>query len=289
MSLLTTIQNVAVELGLGEPSSVIGNTNNQVKQLLRLAERTGKLLRNEYQWPELVVEKSYTTVDSQASYALPTDFERHVPSTHWDSTNFWDLVGPVSPQYWQARQNGTTQVTPRREWRVKGVTDKQFFINPTPTSADAGETLVFEYYTKNWIRPATWAASTVYAANAYTWNDGNRYKTTSGGTSGATAPTHTSGDSSDGGVTWTYQDAVYDTYQADTDVSHIDENLIELGIRWRFSHINGLQYKEYYAEWAAAVKRATSHLEGIPKLNMHSKRGTVLISTDNVPDTGYGD
>lgn len=52
--------------------------------------------------------------------------------------------------------------------------------------------------------PPNWVTATSYAAGARTTNGIRFYSTTAGGTSGATAPTHTSGSVSDGGVTWTY-------------------------------------------------------------------------------------
>lgn len=50
-----------------------------------------------------------------------------------------------------------------------------------------------------------WVTGTVYPAGRWVVNDSKYYQTAAGGTSGATAPTHTSGDVSDGGVTWTYK------------------------------------------------------------------------------------
>ena len=55
--------------------------------------------------------------------------------------------------------------------------------------------------------PQEWTTATVYAAGAYCISDGGKvYKTTAGGTSGASAPTGT-GTVSDGAVTWVYQQA----------------------------------------------------------------------------------
>ncbi len=55
-----------------------------------------------------------------------------------------------------------------------------------------------------------WATGTVYAAGALVRagaSDGNVYRAVTGGTSGATKPTHTSGQVSDGGVVWEYVSA----------------------------------------------------------------------------------
>ncbi len=53
-----------------------------------------------------------------------------------------------------------------------------------------------------------WTASTAYSASSsnpiYVESSGNLYRATTGGTSGTTAPSHTSGSISDGGITWTY-------------------------------------------------------------------------------------
>lgn len=54
----------------------------------------------------------------------------------------------------------------------------------------------------------TWITSTVYATNGWASNSGNVYFCVAGGTSGATAPTHTSGTVSDGTLDWTYIDTL---------------------------------------------------------------------------------
>ena len=47
----------------------------------------------------------------------------------------------------------------------------------------------------------------ISGAGVYRFNDTNHYVSTGAGTTGATAPTHTSGTVSDGGVSWTYVDS----------------------------------------------------------------------------------
>lgn len=52
--------------------------------------------------------------------------------------------------------------------------------------------------------PAAWVTAHVYAAGALVSNSGKVYQTAAGGTSGATAPTHTTGTVTDGTVLWIY-------------------------------------------------------------------------------------
>ena len=49
-----------------------------------------------------------------------------------------------------------------------------------------------------------WSSATVVAADAFVYYLGNVYRTAAGGTTGSTPPTHLVGNSSDGGVTWTF-------------------------------------------------------------------------------------
>jgi hypothetical protein len=72
-----------------------------------------------------------------------------------------------------------------------------------------GAARVSDRYKVGGVQIAPWATATVYAAGAYTARQSRIYRTTLGGTSGVTPPTHSSGDASDGGVTWTFVDFAY--------------------------------------------------------------------------------
>ena len=167
MSLLTIIQDAANELGLVAPSSVVTATTDLVaQQLLAFANRTGKELRTEYEFPQLTKEYTFTLATDTASYVMPYDFDRFAFCTHWDRTNNWEMIGPISESDWQFLKSGVTTAGNRRRWRFKDSTTKQFYVDPTPTSSDNGTTLVFEYYSKNWIRPTLWVTATAFAAEA---------------------------------------------------------------------------------------------------------------------------
>lgn len=54
-----------------------------------------------------------------------------------------------------------------------------------------------------------WLTATAYTVGQYRTNDNKLYRCSVAGTSGATAPTHTSGEVSDGGATWLYIDSFF--------------------------------------------------------------------------------
>lgn len=288
MSVLSAIQSAALELSLSSPTTVVGSTEQITQQLLALLVREGKELRNKMYWPELNREYTFDLASGTASYAIPGDFERFDFETHWDRDNHWELLGPLTPSEWQWRKSGIVTNAPRRRYRIKGLSTTQFFIDPIPSSGDTGTTLVFEYQTKNWVRPTNWLASTIYAAGATTFNEGNYYTTASGGTSGSTAPTHTTGTSSDDGVLWTFSDDVYETPLADTDELNLDENLLVLGVKWRFMYVKGLDWEVHKMEYDNAMKRISTNLSSARTLYFNDPQNTQFLGYWNIQDSGYG-
>lgn len=288
MTVLSLLQAAAREIHISAPSEIVASTNEQVQQLLAHTHRVGDRLASEHQWPQLSKEFTITLVDSQDSYALPADFDRFITRTHWDRTNQWELQGPLSASEWQWFQSGVVSDFPRRRFRIKGMTDNKFFIHPTPDSSEAGNVLAFEYQSKNWISPVTWTTATAFGAGAYCSYNGNIYKTTAGGTTGVTEPTHTTGSSSDGGVTWTFQDITYDSFLADTDFSLIDERTLGLGVQVEFMKSSGLQYLEKQRDFQRQVQRQAIALKGTQVLRLDRSVNPRFLSPGNVSDTGYG-
>jgi len=288
MSLLTLMQDTFNILGLSEPSSVLNNTDSSVKQALAMLYDVGQETRDRFAWPELNKEHTITLVASQQGYALPDDYDRQVFETHWAQSEQWPLIGPITPQEWRARQDGIITSSPRQRFRVRGYDGSEILIDPTPDSDDAGNTLIFEYQSTEWFQPPQWVTSTSYSASDYVSNIGNVYQTAAGGTSGATAPTHTTGDASDGTVTWTFVSDEYVTFNSDNDIFIIDERLLGHGLKWRFMEQKGLPFGHYRELYEAQIRRHISHLRGAKTLNLAQRSATRLLSAENVPDTGYG-
>lgn len=166
MTLLTICNNVVDQVGTDELSTVVNNSERSARRLLALANRGGKLLALR-RWSVLIKEHSFSTADSDADYSLPSDFRAIVADTAWDRTNYWKMRGGLSPAEWQVRKSAivaTTQV--RKTFRVKpNSNSKEFFIDPTPTAV---ETVVFEYYSKNWCQSSGGSGQDAWAADADT-------------------------------------------------------------------------------------------------------------------------
>lgn len=164
MSLLTVAQTVLREVGFPDLSSIVSNTDESARRLYGLANRSGKALMKRHNWTVLQKEHTFSTGSGTAYYDLPSDFDRFIPITGWDRTNYWALQGPISPQEWQVIKSGITQTGPRRRYRIKPLSGtRKIYLDPTPTSTNS---LVFEYISSKWCASSGGTAQTAYAADA---------------------------------------------------------------------------------------------------------------------------
>lgn len=166
MTLLSICQDVADDIGISRPATIIGNSEETALRLLSQARAALKSLGKAYNWLELVTEYTFSTVDDQEDYDLPSDFSRLENQTLWDRTNFEQMRGPLTPQQWQEYKSSVlaSTVTTWKRYRIRNVSGStKFSIHPTPDSVDS---LVFEYVSKNFCESsggtgqATWAADT---------------------------------------------------------------------------------------------------------------------------------
>jgi hypothetical protein len=85
----------------------------------------------------------------QDTYPMPPDFDYVNNDTMWDRTNFWALLGPMSPQVDQWHRSGIFTTGPRRFWRKQGQLANQWRIWPPPFELANPLQLVFEYLSLN--------------------------------------------------------------------------------------------------------------------------------------------
>lgn len=189
MTLLTTITNACALLSLRQPTVVVTSTDLQVQQLLAIANEEGADLASSQDWQALTAEWSFTTVNTAIqTAALPTDWDHFLANSFFNRTSMRPVIGPITPQQWQALQAYPAYGRVYLAFRER---QGNFMITPSPP---AGQTIAYEYVSKNWVR----------------------------GSNGIPKA----------------------SYTADDDVTYLSENLITLGIRWRFLKSKGLDYSQ---------------------------------------------
>jgi hypothetical protein len=285
MTLATAVANVAAEAGYTVDSNIVTSSDVTTKQLLAIAQRINHEIGDQYPWPKLYASGSITLVGGQATYSLPAAFSWYHYETFWNSSNRWRILGPMSPQEYAEVRGYGLNTTVYQRFQIRGVTNSELLISPTPSAAQNNNIIIFEYVADRSARPRTWTTSTTYGVNSYTFYNGNYYETASGGTTGATPPTHTSGSVSDGGVLWTYYNGAYSDFLADTDETVFNQKTLELGMLERFAEIHGLtgiqprymtqMHEDYSRQQTSKIIYAGGHT----RAELFARSGTAVFGT----------
>lgn len=216
MALLQVIQYVCGRTGVTVPSSVLGTSDPQVLQLLRLLEEEGEDLRKRGPWQGIVKEASWSSTAAEDQGAVTTlaasGFDYIKKDTFWDRTSKFPIIGPLSDSEWQARQ-ALAITGPRYSWRIRG---GKMLISPVPS---ASLTFVFEYISKYWILGV----------------DGTTYK---------------------------------QYFTLDTDTILLPEELVIMGLRWRWKKEKGFDFAEDFRTYEIQVKDALGRDGGKVTLSM---------------------
>jgi len=285
MTIATVIQNVANEAGYTVESNVIGSSETTTKQLLAIAQRINRDIFEAYPWPKCYASGSITIVGGQGTYALPAAFSHLQYESFWNQSTRWRVLGPMSEREYADAVGFGLNTTIYQRFQIRGISNNELLIWPTPGAQYNGDTLVFEYIADRSVRPRNWVTGTAFTANSYCFNNGNYYQTTAGGTTGATAPTHTSGTVSDGGVNWTYYNGAYSEFLANTDVSFFNEKLLEQGVLERFAEIHGLDTiqpkfeMQLHEEFGRTYAGKIIYAGGQERAEMFARNGTAVFGT----------
>jgi len=167
-TLLDLIQQAADEIGIPQPSAIIGQVDDQSRQLLSLANREGKEFsvkaNSRGGWQNLHEEYTFTTVSGTDNYALPDDFEYFVQKSFWDGNMLWELVGPITAQEKQLLRYGSVTSGPRRKFYVR---NNRLYLDPNPPTT--GDTIAYDYYSNAWCLSAAGVAQRRWTADTDTY------------------------------------------------------------------------------------------------------------------------
>ncbi len=168
LSFLALVQQACSEMNITAPSSCIGNQDQQVIQLVALANAEGIECAStetaQGAWPVLRKTYTFNFVDGQQSYALPSDYDFMVYDTMWDTTQHWRVIGPVNPTGWNTLQYG--QITAAAPFYRFKVEDNLLSIFPTPNSTD---TIAFTYVSTGWCKSISGTPQSSWMADTDTY------------------------------------------------------------------------------------------------------------------------
>lgn len=314
MSLLTIVQNAAQEMGITAPTTVIGNSDTNVVQLLALANRAGLELAEDPlaagYWQQLRKQYTFQTVGYGPYTCTITPGSLVLTNV----SNFTGIA--VGQNVYASGLVNDTLVTAFNSG-AQTVTISQA---PTSTVALSGQSVVFaqEAYAlpsdlayiisqTEWDRNFRWqllgpldaqewqviksGISPVGPRMRFRIMQGQFYINPVGSSSSVYTDTIVFEYVSSFWVaaTGAPTTGVKTTFTLDTDVSLVPEDVITMSLKWRFLRAKGFSYDQeqgdYYDKLALYKSRAAS--TRVLPLNARAS-GIRLLNSQNVPDTGFG-
>jgi acyl-CoA-binding protein len=300
MNLLQIIQTVCAELGLNQPSLVVGSTDLQTNQLYALANREGQSLYRDYDWTQL---QTQFIVNVEA----PVEVTGDVVTGSTTITNV-DTTG-LDTNY---NVSGTGM--PQAQLIAEILSPTSLRVEMEATATEAGATLTFarqiyqlpddfdRYIGQTWWdrtnhwrligpdSPQMWQylESGIFATGPrIRWRQRGRVPDAL-----MLWPPPTAQSVPDA-LVWEYVsrnwveklDGTFaNTMTADTDTPLLDPQAMILGIKWRYWQIKGMDYGSMQQEYIDYCNQLMARDGGNPDLFLNRRTGPFLIGTQNVQD-----
>lgn len=296
-TLLENIQDVCLEIGLPSPNAVAGSTDPQVLQLQALLNRSGDILATERDWQVLASEYRWQTVyytytgdvtagsttitnlssvvglstnfmatgtgiqqDSLITSVGSTTIEMTIPSTQTATgitITFGQIKYPMPSDY--ARMTDKTQYNKSNRWSIIGPKDAQEWQWLKASYVTTGPRMRFRMMGDKftlWPMPtATLTLGFEYVSNAWVVSDTGTLKTKA---------------------------------TADTDTFRFPDRLLILGTKLKFFEIKGFDSTAVMQDYVRELDKWKASESGADTLSLAPKYPNLLLTQNNIPDTGYG-
>ena len=296
-TLLENVQDVCAEIGLPIPTTVAGSPDTQINQIQALLNRAGDTISTERDWQVLaseyrfetvyytytgdVTEGSLTISNLSSVVGLSTDFMASgtgiqqdsfltsvgttsatmtIPSTQTATgitITFGQAKYPMPSDF--ARMVDKTQYNKSNRWSVIGPKDAQEWQWLKASYVTTGPRMRFRIMGNKftlWPMPtSTLVMGFEYVSNAWVEDADGTYKTKA---------------------------------TADTDTFLFPDRLIVLGTKLKFFEIKGFDSTAVLQDYTRELEKWKAAESGADTLSLAPKYPNLLLTQNNIPDTGYG-
>ena len=258
-TLLANIKNVCLELGLPTPNSVVSSTDQTTLQLLALINRVGDLLSTERDWNALAAEWRFQTVFYTLTGTLTAGSNTitGLASVAGLSTDF--MAGGVGINTdSQLISVGTTSVVLSQPATVSGTVAITFGQVRYPLPADFARMVDKTQFNK----ANRWALLGPNDAQQWQWQKSGWVISAAG--------------------------SVQSSFLADTDLSIFPDRLLVMGAKLKFFELKGFNTTALLNDFTRELDKYKAAEAGSDTLSLAPRAFDPLLTTNNLPDTGYG-
>ena len=297
-TMLELIQQATNELGIATPSTVAGNTSQDVVQLLALMNAAGYELLRRADWRELTRQHTFYTeaITTTGTWTTSAYTITGIPSTAGLSTAY------------QVQGQGIPNAT-----YIESVdSNSQVTINYVPTEAQTGGQVIFQkvkytlpsdYYSTvnrtHWDKSKRWEMLGPESPQQWQWllsgyiSTGPRIRWRLLGQTFQIWPGSNAGELLGfeyRSKNWAYSatGAHKASLTADTDTASYPDRLLVLATKLKYFEAKGFDTTALYRDYLMELETAMAQDAASANLSFAPRPGTVLIGYDNIPDSGYG-
>jgi len=303
-TMLQLVQQTTAELNLAVPTFVIGNTSQDVQQVLSLMNRIGYDLVKEYDWQALQLE-----------YRFYTDAQTFVGSTVSDQSYNIIVTGNATAlnSNYSITGTGINQDTYVSSVTYNaGLNQSTIVMSQLASGTYAGVTFTFsqtkyplppdfETITDNthWDKTKHWQMLGPEDAQQWQWlksgyiSTGPRIRWRILGQQFQIWPPYNTQEYlgfeyRSKGWARSSTDQVKNSFTADNDTTVLDDTVMVLGTKLKYFQIKGFDTTALQQDYFRYLNVAKANDKGSATLSFAPYPSKVLIGYANIPDTGYG-
>ena len=297
-TMLQLVTQVTNELGVPTPTSVAGNPNQDVVQILALMNATGYELLRKADWRELTKPYSFFTdyTTTTGTYSTSSRVITGIPSTTGLDTTYM-VVGTGFPNATFIESvDSSTQVTTTNFSTSNVTSGTVYFQKVKYDFPDDYDSIVPR---TQWDKSKHWEMLGPESAQQWEWllsgfiSTGPRIRWRLFGSYFQIWPGYSNAEflgyeyRSKGWATAS-NGTVKNSFTADSDTCIYPDRLMVLSTKLKYFQAKGFDttalYRDYIIEFETSVAQNTS----AANLSFAPRPGSVLIGWDNIPDSGYG-
>lgn len=297
-TMLQLVTQVTNELGVPTPTSVAGNPNQDVVQILALMNATGYELLRKADWRELTKPYSFFTdyTTTTGTYSTSSRVITGIPSTAGLDTTYM-VVGTGFPNATFIESvDSSTEVT-TTNFSTSNVTSGTVYFQKVKYDFPSDYDSIVPR--TQWDKSKHWEMLGPESAQQWEWllsgfiSTGPRIRWRLFGSYFQIWPGYSNAEflgyeyRSKGWATAS-NGTVKNSFTADTDTCIYPDRLMVLSTKLKYFQAKGFDttalYRDYIIEFETSVAQNTS----AANLSFAPRPGSVLIGWDNIPDSGYG-
>jgi len=299
-TMLQLVQQTTAELNLAIPSFVVGNTSQDVQQILALMNGAGYDLLKEHDWQALQVQyrfytQSLTANATTVNGSTSLTFDGGTDLSAVDSQ--WQLTGYNIPQdtYVVSANNSTKVVVMSQMASGSGVQS----VVCAQTAYDLPDD--FETITDrtHWDKSKHWEMLGPEDAQQWQWlksgyiSTGPRIRWRILDNQFQIWPVMNTNEY----LGWEYRskgwarsaaNVVKNSFTADSDTTVFDDRIMVLSTKLKYFQTKGFDTTALQQDFQRYLSVAKANDKGAPNLSFAPYPSKVLIGYANIPDTGYG-